>query len=153
LLINLPGLDWLAKWLHPVLDSRVLAEGYSKTTELVFYVVDGAIAVVGVLIVGALWRSTSSPRRLEPRFLYMAWYLDWSLDRFIAQPGQQLAAFSATVVENRVIDGAVNAVASLVGWSGSVLRRLQTGYVRTYALGFAAGVVALIAYLLTRAVG
>ncbi|HTX01766.1 MAG TPA: NADH-quinone oxidoreductase subunit L [Acidimicrobiales bacterium] len=151
LLINLPGLDFLAKWLAPVLGNRSLVEGYSHATEWVFYIVDGLVAIAGVVVVAVLWGKSSEPRKLEPRFLYMAWFLDWSLDRFVARPGEVLASFTSAVVESRVIDGAVDAVGSLVGWSGSVLRKLQTGYVRTYALGFVAGAVALVAFLLVRA--
>ena len=65
-------------------------------------------------------------------------------------PGEQafegVAAFDRTV-----IDGAVNGVAGAVRGGGKGLRVLQTGYVRSYALGVAVGVVALLAYFLTRA--
>ena len=49
-----------------------------------------------------------------------------------------------------VIDGAVNGVAGLVKITGSGVRRLQTGYVRTYALGVAIGAVVLISVLVLR---
>jgi NADH-quinone oxidoreductase subunit L len=45
----------------------------------------------------------------------------------------------------------VNGSASLVRVVGSKVRRLQTGYVRNYALGLAAGTVALMAWVLSRA--
>ncbi|MCU1489641.1 MAG: NADH-quinone oxidoreductase subunit, partial [Acidimicrobiaceae bacterium] len=61
------------------------------------------------------------------------------------------AAFSATVVELRLIDGVVNGVSSLVRVSGQGLRKVQNGYVRTYALGLVAGAVVLVAYVVTRA--
>jgi hypothetical protein len=41
-------------------------------------------------------------------------------------------------------------VAGVVQESGGGLRRIQTGFVRTYALGVAVGVVALLAYFLSR---
>ena len=49
-----------------------------------------------------------------------------------------------------VIDGAVNGVARLARGAGSGLRRIQTGFVRQYALGIVLGAVALLAYMLTR---
>jgi len=62
-----------------------------------------------------------------------------------------LAAFEGTARFDRgVVDGAVNGVAALVRRSGSGLRHLQSGYVRSYALGVAVGVVALLAYFLSR---
>jgi hypothetical protein len=45
----------------------------------------------------------------------------------------------------------VNGVAVAVREGGGQLRRLQTGYVRTYALGVAAGTVGLLAWFLVRA--
>lgn len=46
----------------------------------------------------------------------------------------------------KIIDGAVNGVASVTGGFGVVLRKLQTGYARFYALMMLAGGVALLAY-------
>ena len=39
--------------------------------------------------------------KLEPRFLFHAWYLDAAFDRFIARPSTALATFSATVIDTR----------------------------------------------------
>jgi NADH-quinone oxidoreductase subunit L len=153
LVINLPGLNLLDKWLAPVLAGRSLAYNFGVGEKTAFYAVDGVLALLGLALAWSLWRARTEARRLEPRFLFMAWFLDWSLDRFVARPGEALATFTAAVVENRVIDGAVEAVASLVGWVGGRLRRIQTGYVRTYALAFVAGAVALVAFLLTRVAG
>ena len=50
-----------------------------------------------------------------------------------------------------MIDGAVNGVAGLVRSSGDRLRKVQTGYVRNYALGLVGGLVVLVAYVLIRA--
>jgi NADH-quinone oxidoreductase subunit L len=61
-----------------------------------------------------------------------------------------LAAFSATVIELKVIDGGVNGVAALVGRSGQLIRRTQTGYVRNYVLGIVLGVTLILAFMLTR---
>ena len=52
---------------------------------------------------------------------------------------------------HEVVDGAVNGVAAVVRGGGRGLRVLQTGFVRSYALGVAVGVVGLLAYFLTRA--
>ena len=54
------------------------------------------------------------------------------------------------MVDARIIDGAVNGAANLVRSTGSVTRKLQTGYVRNYALGIALGMAALIVFLLSR---
>ena len=48
----------------------------------------------------------------------------------------------------RVIDGAVNGAGAIVNSSANVLRRLQTGSVKTYAGSLFVGVVAILAYYL-----
>ena len=55
------------------------------------------------------------------------------------------------MVEAKGIDGTVNGFAWLVRASGRQLRKVQTGYVRNYALGLAAGLVLILAYVMTRA--
>jgi NADH-quinone oxidoreductase subunit L len=81
----------------------------------------------------------------------MAWFIDWSYDRFVARPGALVSSFASSVVEARVIDGAVEGAARLVRSGGERLRRVQTGYVRTYAAVIVGGIVILVAYLVTRA--
>jgi NADH-quinone oxidoreductase subunit L len=86
---------------------------------------------------------------VEPAILAEGWRYDGTISAFVDGPGR--AGFQATADFDRtVVDGAVNGVASLVRRSGGGLRILQTGFVRSYALGVAAGVVALLGYFLTR---
>ena len=63
---------------------------------------------------------------------------------------RKLGVFLSDTVEWQVIDRAVNGVASLLGQGSEGIRRLQTGYVRNYALGVVLGVVAIFAYLILR---
>ena len=60
------------------------------------------------------------------------------------------AAFLARTVDQRGIDGAVNGVAELVGSSARSGRRLQSGLVRSYALGVLGGAVLIVAFLVFR---
>ena len=48
-------------------------------------------------------------------------------------------------IDARLVDGAVNAVANLVHWTGSHLRRIQTGRLPSYLSGLAAGTLLLLA--------
>jgi NADH-quinone oxidoreductase subunit L len=84
--------------------------------------------------------------------LRRAYYLDAIYDAVIARPSLAFARFCATVVEARVIDGAVNGVGRLTRAAGGSLRKVQTGYVRQYALGIVFGTVVLLAWMLSRAV-
>jgi NADH-quinone oxidoreductase subunit L len=54
----------------------------------------------------------------------------------------------AVFLDNKGIDGLVNGAAALLGGTSGRLRRLQTGFVRTYALGMLGGGVLIIAALL-----
>jgi NADH-quinone oxidoreductase subunit L len=71
-------------------------------------------------------------------------------DLLFVRPFQGLASFLADVFELEVIGGIVNGIAALVNGSSRTLRRVQTGYVRNYALAILFGVVAIVAYLLLR---
>ena len=152
-LINLPGLDYLNRWLAPVVGASVENPHLSTGALWGFAVVDGGLAVLGIALALALWRGVVNRPALEPRFLFLAWCIDTAYDRFVARPSEAFASFAASSLEIGVIDGAVNAVAAAARATGSRARRLQTGYVRSYALGLVAGTVLLIAYLLVRVKG
>jgi NADH-quinone oxidoreductase subunit L len=152
-LVNLPfhpNLVFLERWLNPVVGASGRQLHYSAAKEWLFALADAVLAVTGVAIAAALWRRATDRPVLEPRFLFMAWFIDHTEDTVFARTGTALASFTSAVVESKVIDGAVNGAATLVEWSASRLRKVQTGYVRTYALGLVAGVVAIAAFLLVR---
>lgn len=146
-----PNFVFLEQWLAPVVGGTVLQHQWTVAQDWAFGIVDAAIAITGVMVAATLWRSRIHRPNIEPRFLFMAWMLDRGIDRAVAQPGTELAGFSSTVVDNKVIDGAVNGVGGLVKWSGARLRTIQTGYLRTYALGFVVGIVILLGYFAMRA--
>jgi NADH-quinone oxidoreductase subunit L len=141
----------LESWLAPVFGTDLFNDHESGGVQLALILVDAALAVLGVAIAWFLWRSTVERPELEPHFLYRVWYWDDFYDLVIARPCQALARFCAGVVEGRVIDAAVNGVATAVRATGSSARRLQTGYVRNYALGIALGLAAITAFMLSRA--
>ena len=109
------------------------------------------------LAVGAIWvareiyvRRRVPAERVEPPVLLHAWYVDEGLSAVVDGPVEEVAA-GAAAFDRRGIDGLVNGVAHVIRSGGSHLRVLQTGYVRNYALGMAAGAVLLLAFFITRA--
>ncbi len=60
----------------------------------------------------------------------------------------QVLTKSMAVVEDKALDGAVRGVAVLTLGSSTLIRRLQTGYVRSYALAMFAGAAVVIAVML-----
>ncbi|HEX8497099.1 MAG TPA: NADH-quinone oxidoreductase subunit L, partial [Actinomycetales bacterium] len=64
----------------------------------------------------------------------------------LMRPGQQLT-HGLVVTDDKGVDGAVGGIATLIGTSSARLRRVQTGFVRSYALTMLGGVVAVVAAL------
>jgi NADH-quinone oxidoreductase subunit L len=77
-------------------------------------------------------------------------YVDELYEFFTVRLGGALVTFLAGPVDTGVIDGAVEGVAHAVGDGASRGRRLQTGLVRTYAVGVLGGAVLLLAFLVFR---
>ncbi|WP_019807192.1 NADH-quinone oxidoreductase subunit L [Saccharomonospora halophila] len=68
-------------------------------------------------------------------------------ETLVATPGLWLTRFSV-FLDNRGVDGAVNGLAAGLGGGSGRLRRLQTGFVRSYALSMLGGSFLLVAALL-----
>jgi NADH-quinone oxidoreductase subunit L len=68
-------------------------------------------------------------------------------EALIARPGIWLTR-ALVYFDNRGVDGLVNGTAAALGGSSGRLRRLQTGFVRSYALGMLGGSVLVIGALL-----
>jgi NADH-quinone oxidoreductase subunit L len=77
-------------------------------------------------------------------------YQDVFNDKVLVKPGTTLTA-GLVATDYRVIDGAVRLVGWLVNEISDVLRKIQNGYVRTYALIMFVGVLtgALILWVVT----
>ena len=65
-------------------------------------------------------------------------YQDAINESLLMRPGQYLTR-SLVFFDNRGVDGAVNGLAALVGGTSGRFRRLQTGFVRSYALSMLGG--------------
>jgi NADH-quinone oxidoreductase subunit L len=74
-------------------------------------------------------------------------YQDTVNEAVLMRPGQYLTR-SLVYVDNRGVDGAVNGLAALIGGTSGRLRRLQTGFVRSYALSMFAGAAVLVGAML-----
>jgi NADH-quinone oxidoreductase subunit L len=74
-------------------------------------------------------------------------YGDALNESLLMRPGQWLTRLSV-FFDNRGVDGLVNSLAAFIGGSSGRLRRLQTGFVRSYALSMFVGAAVLVAALL-----
>jgi NADH-quinone oxidoreductase subunit L len=86
----------------------------------------------------------------------VAWAVDWQFwhdfvhDNVLVEPFRATAAFLANPIDLGFVDGIVNRLAKLIQGGSGELRRVQTGYVRNYALSILLGVVAVLAWLVLR---
>jgi len=149
------GLPWvhragLGSWLGPVFGPALYDAREGAGLQVVLAVVDALAAVIGLGVAAWAWRAEVDRPTLEPQFLQRVWYWDDAYDALVGRPGQALARVASVVVESRIIDGAVNGVAEAVRASAAGVRRLQTGYVRNYALGITLGLAAVVAFVVSR---
>jgi NADH-quinone oxidoreductase subunit L len=149
--LNLPftkGLHFLDHWLEPVVGEHARHIDVATGTKVGLAVVAVLVAFAGIAAAVAVYLQRRV-EPVEPEVLANAYYYDSALASFVGGPGR--AGFEATAAFDRnVVDGAVNGVATVVRSGGGGLRRIQSGFVRSYALGISVGAVALLAYFVSR---
>jgi NADH-quinone oxidoreductase subunit L len=152
-LLNAPfgGLDYINKWLAPVFPETI-APAYTVSTGIKWEIaiVATAAAFIGLFAGLGLWRRTADRPELEPALLSHGWYIDEAVSATVSGPLTRLADDASFEVDDGLVNGTVNGVAWFTAQAGRQLRRLQTGYVRNYALGIAIGTAILLAYVATR---
>jgi NADH-quinone oxidoreductase subunit L len=79
-------------------------------------------------------------------------YTDTANEVLFMRPGQWLTRL-LVFADNRGIDGGVRGLAALIGGLSGRMRRLQTGFVRSYALSMLGGAVVIAGALLLTKVG
>jgi NADH-quinone oxidoreductase subunit L len=133
-------------------------EGHGTATEMSLMLVSTVVAFAGIGVATYFFRSRpQAADAMAARFsgvhklLLGKYYVDELYDATIVQPIKRLSTLALwRGVDAGLIDGTVNAVGLVVrGWS-AVLRRMQTGSIRAYAMSFFIGVVFIIGYYLSR---
>ena len=140
----------LKTFLDPVFAKNLYDPNESGGLQIVLAIVDAIMALIGIVVAWLAWREGPVRPRWEPKFFANVWYWDNFYDAIIGRPGHRLAEEAARV-DIEVIDGAVMATAAIVTKRAQALRRMQTGQVRQYALFIAAGLLAILVFLLVKA--
>jgi NADH-quinone oxidoreductase subunit L len=128
------------------------------STELLLMFGSVLVALAGIGLATVFF--LKSPQRADAmarqfsgvhRLLLNKYYVDEIYDGAVVQPIKRVSTgLLWRGVDAGLIDGTVNGVGLLVrGWS-AVLRRLQTGSVRAYAMSIFLGVVSMLGYYLWR---
>jgi len=141
----------LAEWLTPSLGKLQEAEHGVISHSVVPFVVVG-ISALGVLLAWLFVGRQETPvERPEASAVVRAarndLYGNTLNETLVARPGVWLSR-ALVYVDNKGVDGFVNGLAALLGGSSGRLRRLQTGFVRSYALSMLAGSFLLMGLLL-----
>ena len=137
--------NWIVGWLDPAVGGEVPEEQhglfYFSPTALVTLVVVAIGVAISVWIFGPR-REIPITQPASQSFLTLAGRNDLYGDAFneavFMRPGQQLTE-GLVRFENSGIDGAVNGTAAAIGGMSSRLRRVQNGFVRSYALTMTVG--------------
>jgi NADH-quinone oxidoreductase subunit L len=147
--VNLPygKAAFLERWLEPVLQGFAPEVHVATGTKIVLGVVTTVLCLLGIGAGLRLWSRGAEQPALEPEVLRHAWFVDDTFALVFGRGGDE-AAEGAARFDHGIIDGAVNGVATLVRGTGGRLRKLQTGYVRNYALGITAGAVLLLGWFM-----
>jgi NADH-quinone oxidoreductase subunit L len=89
-------------------------------------------------------------KRLKPVHTFLAnkWYFDEAIDLLIVRPALAIGRFANRTFERLVVDGLVNGTGETVRAAGGVVRAVQNGFVRSYALLLVAGFAGLALYFL-----
>jgi NADH-quinone oxidoreductase subunit L len=159
--VGLPGIlgggDWFARFLEPAFGVHPAEEAVAEHgLELTLMLVSSLVAVAGIGIAAYFFlKNRHAADRLADQFagprrlLENKYYVDEIYDAAIVQPIRITSESGLwRVVDARIIDGAVNGVAEVVGGASDRLRRIQTGSVRAYAASLFLGVVLILGYYL-----
>ncbi len=154
-LLNLSRTGLLERFLVPV--TGPVAEVVSGPAELPLAAISLGLSLVGVALAFYVylsgrfdWQALRSRFVGPKRALEKGLYVNDVYSEAIVIPARAGAAFTAYVVDKRVVDGAVNGMGRLFTWGASVGRRVQTGLVRSYALAILLGAVGVLLYLAVR---
>jgi NADH-quinone oxidoreductase subunit L len=141
-------------WLTPVTGDAAEHEAVMPTA--LISTLGVVFAVLGAAIAWAMFRKGTA---LEPQPAGVAvtaarrnLYTDAFNEAVFERPGVYLTR-ALVYLDNKGIDGLVNGIAAGVGGSSGRIRRLQTGFVRSYALSMLTGAVLVVGAFLAIQLG
>jgi NADH-quinone oxidoreductase subunit L len=143
---------FLEHWLEPVIHhSEVsISDTWAYSNKWLLLVVAILIAVAGVVASIAVY-AKGKFKAIEPKILADAWRYDSAVSAIVGGPGR--AAFGGVAAfDAKIVDGAVNGIGSEVRAASGLLRKVQTGLVRSYAFVIGLGAVVLLAWFLLRGI-
>ncbi|WP_148574035.1 NADH-quinone oxidoreductase subunit L [Nocardioides caldifontis] len=143
--------DWIVDWLTPVVGH---AEHHELPLPVIAYtLIVVAVVAVGVAVAWLLVAKRDIPREAPQKVSFVTraaradLYGDAANEALLMRPGNNLVEGLVTF-DDDYVDGVVDGTGSAaIGMSGT-FRRIQTGYVRSYALSVFAGALLVVLALL-----
>jgi NADH-quinone oxidoreductase subunit L len=144
----------LEHFLEPSFEGIEVTEPAGGATLWSLALISVALVLVGLVYAIVRYGRTPLPDESDGywRAAENGYYVDDLYGRVFVLPGKAVAGWMAFVFDNRVIDGVVNGSARVVRGTGELLRPLQSGWVRSYAMGILAGTLGLVLWFLIRGV-
>ncbi|WP_198347756.1 NADH-quinone oxidoreductase subunit L [Nocardia terrae] len=139
----------LTNWLAPVVGSHH-GEPFIPAWAITFFAL--AVVAAGIWVAYDQYASSPIPETAPAATPLVEaarrdLYGDAANEAAFMRPGQHLTR-SLVFVDNRGIDGLVNTTAAIIGGLSARIRRVQTGFVRSYALSMFTGAALVVAALL-----
>ncbi len=159
--LGIPGASAIGNFLSPVfgeyghteISATEAGVYHSAWLPYLMMVVSTVIAVGGIFLAYQMYvKKPDLPGKLAGRFrliyklLLNKYYVDEIYYALFVNSTKKISVQLWKRVDAGVIDGSVNGIARLVGGFGSVLRLLQTGYIRNYAFYIVIGCIFIIVY-------
>jgi NADH-quinone oxidoreductase subunit L len=142
--------NFLERWLAPVVEESEahIHETWAYQNKYLLLAVAIVVAIVGIAASIVVY-AKSWVKPIEPKVLEQAWYYDNAASRLIAGPGAKTFNLIAWI-DATIVDGIVNGVGKLIRNIATSLRRVQSGFVRAYALLISLGAVVILAWFFLR---
>jgi NADH-quinone oxidoreductase subunit L len=143
-------------WLVPALGDHSGEEAHPVMSHGVITALSIVVTALGVGLAYALFRNGTALQEQPAGPVVTAarrnLYADAFNEAVFEKPGIFLTR-ALVFLDNRGIDGLVNGLAAAVGGGSSRLRRLQTGFVRSYAMSMLTGALLVVAAFLALQLG
>jgi NADH-quinone oxidoreductase subunit L len=156
-LVQVPGIDEAVNnFLEPTFaSSKYVGIEESVGAAWLGLGIGAVISLAGIWIAYQLYvvRPGTTARLVERMrglhaFLLHKWYFDELIDAIVVHPAQATGRFCNRTFERVVVQGLVAGTVDVVRGAGGVVRTVQSGFVRSYALLLVTGFAALALYFL-----
>ena len=137
--------EQMGDWLHM---------GLHAATNPVFYIMLAGVFTAWLLYIKAPHLPDVIDSRLKPIRVVLEnkYYFDWFNENVLAAGSRLFGKVFWKIGDQAIIDGAViGGSTGFIGWTASVIRRIQSGFLYSYAFWMVIGLAVMLGWFVTRA--